>query len=145
MESAPRSGVASAIVMAFLALGVVYGDIGTSPIYTFSAIFHEGAPADPRVVLGAMSTIFWTLTSIVLVKYALVTLAADDHGEGGLVALYALISSTRVFYIHHWFIFWTLAIFTRFNHPLSVIALGLCIGIFVQGAAAYGADNVAFI
>ena len=62
-----------------------------------------------------------------------------------IVALYALISSTRVFYIHHWFIFWTLAIFTRFNHPLSVIALGLCIGIFVQGAAAYGADNVAFI
>ena len=62
-----------------------------------------------------------------------------------IVALYAMVSSTRVFYIHHWFIFWILAIFTRFNHPLSVIALGLCVGIFVQGAAAYGAESVAFV
>ena len=62
-----------------------------------------------------------------------------------IFALYALISSTSIFYIHHWFIFWVLSIFTRFNHPLSVISLGLCVGIFVQGAAAYGANTVAFV
>jgi hypothetical protein len=64
---------------------------------------------------------------------------------GGILALYALVASSRVFYIHHWFIFWLLALFTRFNHPLSAAALGLCTGIFVQGAAAYGAATVAFV
>lgn len=83
--------VASVLFFAFSAIGVVYGDIGTSPIYTFSAVFQHGAPTDPHVVLGTMSAIFWTLTSIVFVKYICITLAADDNGEGGLVSLYALI------------------------------------------------------
>ena len=91
MGPSPTNPVASAIVFAFLSIGVVYGDVGTSFLYTFASIFSGGAPTDPRVVLGVMSTIFWTITAIVGVKYALVTLAADDHGEGGIVALYALI------------------------------------------------------
>ena len=90
-HAAPRADIASVLFFAFSAIGVVFGDIGTSPIYTFSAVFQSGAPTNERVILGTMSTIFWTLTSIVLVKYILITLAADDNGEGGLVALYALI------------------------------------------------------
>ena len=86
-----KSGIAAVAFFAFSAIGIVFGDIGTSPLYTFAAVFRDGPPTDERVLLGTMSTIFWTLTSIVLVKYILITLAADDNGEGGLVALYALI------------------------------------------------------
>eukprot|EP00887_Chlorella_sp_A99_P002108 scaffold21.g2108.t1 len=71
--------------------GVVYGDIGTSPLYVYGTTFAGGPPADSQVTLGTMSTIFWTFTSIVVVKYVCITLLADDNGEGGLMALYALI------------------------------------------------------
>lgn len=72
-------------------LGVVYGDIGTSPLYVYGAVFPDGAPSDERMILGVASTIFWTITSIVLVKYIIFTMEADDNGEGGIFALYALI------------------------------------------------------
>ncbi|PSC70116.1 potassium transporter 12 isoform A [Micractinium conductrix] len=77
--------------LTFSTLGIVYGDIGTSPLYTYAAVFPDGAPDDANQVYGVCSTIFWTITSIVLIKYIIFTLSADDNGEGGIFALYALI------------------------------------------------------
>eukprot|EP00887_Chlorella_sp_A99_P003937 scaffold11.g3937.t1 len=79
------------LALAFATLGVVYGDIGTSILYTWGAVFPDGAPDDAKITLGVMSTIFWTFTSIVGIKYVVLMLMADDNGEGGLMALYALI------------------------------------------------------
>lgn len=84
-------GGLSTLSLGYSALGVVYGDIGTSPLYTLSTVFQSGSPSDPNVVLGAASMIFWTIVAIVGVKYILITLAADDNGEGGIVALWALL------------------------------------------------------
>jgi KUP system potassium uptake protein len=75
------------------ALGVVYGDIGTSPLYTIQLIFtgdHPMAPS-PLRVYGALSLIFWALALIVTLKYVLLILRVDNHGEGGIMALVALI------------------------------------------------------
>ena len=75
------------------ALGVVYGDVGTSPLYTVQLIFtgdHPMAPS-PLRVYGALSLIFWALTLIVTLKYVLLILRVDNHGEGGIMALVALI------------------------------------------------------
>ena len=79
------------ILLSYATLGVVYGDIGTSPLYVFGSIFPNGAPDDEDVILGTFSTIFWTITSMVLVKYVLIMLRADDNGEGGIIALYCII------------------------------------------------------
>jgi KUP system potassium uptake protein len=78
------------IPLALGALGVVFGDIGTSPIYAFneSAKNGDGRVAD---VLGVASLIFWTLTIVVSVKYLVVVLRADNHGEGGILALFSLL------------------------------------------------------
>jgi len=73
------------------ALGVVYGDIGTSPLYALKEVFHAGhVPASPQNVLGVLSLIFWTMTIIVSLKYVLLILRADNNGEGGLIAMLAL-------------------------------------------------------
>ncbi len=75
------------------ALGVVYGDIGTSPLYTIQLIFsgdHPMAPSPVRVY-GALSLIFWALMVVVTLKYVLLILRVDNHGEGGIMALVALI------------------------------------------------------
>jgi len=73
------------------ALGVVYGDIGTSPLYTLQLIFEGGhVSVTPGNVLGVLSMIFWTMTIIVSIKYVLLVLRADNHGEGGLIAMLAL-------------------------------------------------------
>jgi KUP system potassium uptake protein len=76
-------------VLSFQSLGIVYGDLGTSPLYVFPSVVLPGA--DERDFLGILSIILWTLTLISLVKYVLVVLRADDHGEGGTFALYSLI------------------------------------------------------
>jgi KUP system potassium uptake protein len=75
------------------ALGVVYGDIGTSPLYTVQLIFTGDHPMvpDPTRVYGAVSLIFWALAVIVTLKYVLLILRVDNHGEGGIMALVALI------------------------------------------------------
>ena len=75
-------------------LGIIYGDIGTSPLYVFSAIFREGT-IKTNVALGAMSLIFWTLTLQTTVKYVLFTLQADNKGEGGIFSLYTLVKKAR--------------------------------------------------
>jgi len=73
------------------ALGVVYGDIGTSPLYALKEVFHGGHVAvTPDNVLGVLSLIFWTMTIIVSLKYVLLILRADNNGEGGLIAMLAL-------------------------------------------------------
>ncbi|HEU5293279.1 MAG TPA: potassium transporter Kup [Burkholderiaceae bacterium] len=82
-------GVVAALTLS--ALGVVYGDIGTSPLYTLQLIFEGGhVPVTTGNVLGILSLIFWTMTIIVSVKYVLLVLRADNHGEGGLIAMLAL-------------------------------------------------------
>ena len=76
------------------ALGVVYGDIGTSPLYALKEVFHAGHVATTAEnVLGVLSLIFWTMTIIVSVKYVLLILRADNNGEGGLIAMLALATS----------------------------------------------------
>ena len=88
--SAHRSPAAVA-ALTLSALGVVYGDIGTSPLYTLQLIFEGGhVPVSPANVLGVLSLIFWTMTVIVSIKYVLLILRADNHGEGGLIAMLAL-------------------------------------------------------
>ncbi|KAJ4753061.1 Potassium transporter [Rhynchospora pubera] len=77
------------LLLGYQSLGVVYGDLGTSPLYVFSSIKLE-EPTE-RDLLGILSIIFWTLTLMGLLKYVLIVLQADDHGEGGTFALYTLL------------------------------------------------------
>jgi KUP system potassium uptake protein len=89
-SSAKRSPAALA-ALTLGALGVVYGDIGTSPLYALKEIFHGGhVPVTPHNVLGVLSLIFWTMTVVVSLKYVLLILRADNNGEGGLIAMLAL-------------------------------------------------------
>ncbi|MGV9013018.1 MAG: KUP/HAK/KT family potassium transporter [Flavobacteriales bacterium] len=72
-------------------LGIVFGDIGTSPLYVFKAVVGETSPISEQLVLGALSCIFWTLTLQTTFKYILITLQADNRGEGGVFSLYTLV------------------------------------------------------
>ena len=72
-------------------LGIVYGDIGTSPLYVFKAIVNGGIRVDNDFILGALSCIIWTLTLQTTVKYIIITLKADNKGEGGIFSLFALL------------------------------------------------------
>lgn len=74
-----------------IAFGIVFGDIGTSPLYTYNAIFHSGETIVPMKALGALSCVIWTLTLQTTIKYVLITLQADNNGEGGIFSLYALV------------------------------------------------------
>ncbi len=74
-----------------VAFGIIYGDIGTSPLYTLRAIVGPRNVIDADVVRGALSCIFWTLTLQTTVKYVILILRADNRGEGGIFALYALV------------------------------------------------------
>ncbi|XP_026446995.1 potassium transporter 7-like isoform X3 [Papaver somniferum] len=79
------------IILAFQTLGVVYGDVGTSPLYTFSVMFNKSPIKDKEDILGALSLVLYVLILIPLIKYVLVVLWANDDGEGGTFALYSLI------------------------------------------------------
>ena len=75
------------------AIGVVYGDIGTSPLYALKQVFANGhVPLTPTNIFGVLSLVFWTLTIVVSVKYVVLILRADNNGEGGLIAMLALAS-----------------------------------------------------
>lgn len=78
-----------------ITLGIIYGDIGTSPLYVMKAIIGK-EPIATDIVLGGVSCIFWTLTLQTTIKYVFITLNADNHGEGGIFALYALVRRTKV-------------------------------------------------
>jgi len=80
-------------VAVLTALGVVYGDIGTSPLYGLKQAIAAGGGAQPEAVMGVVSLIFWALFLIVGLKYAILILRADNHGEGGIVALLALLDA----------------------------------------------------
>jgi KUP system potassium uptake protein len=76
--------------LALGAIGVVFGDIGTSPLYALKEVFHGGLPIDQNHVLGVLSLIFWSLTLVVAIKYATFIMRADNKGEGGIMALMTL-------------------------------------------------------
>ena len=76
-------------------LGIVFGDIGTSPLYVMKAILHTGETINENTILGALSCIIWTLTLQTTIKYVCVALRADNNGEGGILALYALLRKMK--------------------------------------------------
>jgi len=80
-------------VAVLTALGIVYGDIGTSPLYGLKQAIAAGGGPQPEAVIGVVSLIFWALFLIVGLKYAILILRADNHGEGGIVALLALLDA----------------------------------------------------
>ena len=77
-----------------IALGIIYGDIGTSPLYVFNAIIGDKI-IDEKLILGGLSCVIWTLTLQTTVKYVILTLRADNRGEGGIFSLYALVRRRR--------------------------------------------------
>jgi KUP system potassium uptake protein len=93
---APRGGYLATLALA--ALGVVYGDIGTSPLYALRESFYgtHGIAVTPGNVLGVLSLVFWSLVIVVTIKYHVVIIRADNKGEGGVLALMALVNGSRL-------------------------------------------------
>ncbi|MCE9540438.1 MAG: KUP/HAK/KT family potassium transporter [Bacteroidetes bacterium] len=81
---------------ALITLGIIFGDIGTSPLYVLKAIVGENNVINSDTILGGLSCIFWTLTLQTTVKYIILTLRADNKGEGGIFALYALVKKAKI-------------------------------------------------
>jgi KUP system potassium uptake protein len=102
---APRSSQTATPAAALTALGIVYGDLGTSPLYTLPAVTQSvGGPLGPQAALGSLSLIFWALVVTISVKYCVFVMRADNHGEGGILALMSMIGAgwskrTRVFVV----------------------------------------------
>src|ERR1700754_1214271 len=115
-----RSGVAA---LALGALGVVYGDLGTSPLYALKQTFSDsqGLRPDPNTVYGMLSLVFWTITIVVCVKYVSLVTRADNDGEGGTMALISLVQRVG---------------------KLSARAKWLLIGLGVVGAALFFGDGM---
>ena len=90
MQSTAKKAALPAMTLA--ALGVVFGDIGTSPLYALKESFHaaHGLGITPANVLGILSIIFWTMTMVITIKYSAIVMRADNNGEGGIMALLAL-------------------------------------------------------
>src|SRR5262249_61542772 len=83
---------------ALACMGVVFGDIGTSPLYALSVAVKAtstNGQISPDAVLGVVSLIFWSLIIVISIKYAILIMRADNHGEGGILALLALVSPRR--------------------------------------------------
>jgi KUP system potassium uptake protein len=87
----PHDAAKRPAIAVLTALGVVYGDIGTSTLYGLKLAIHAGGEPTPETVMGIVSLIIWALVLIVTLKYAILVLRADNHGEGGIVALLALL------------------------------------------------------
>ena len=80
--------------MILVAIGIVYGDIGTSPMYVMKSIVEGNGGinhVDPDFIVGSLSLVIWTITLLTTVKHVLIALKADNHGEGGIFALYSLV------------------------------------------------------
>src|SRR5687768_13700067 len=90
MSSIPTKITAASLLVT---MGIVFGDIGTSPLYVMSAIIGDNQVTE-ELILGGLSAIFWTLTLQATFKYIILTLRADNHGEGGVLSLYSLIKRT---------------------------------------------------
>jgi len=92
--AAPSKLQAPAHWAALTALGIVYGDLGTSPLYTLQTMLQAtGGRLTPAVALGVLSLIIWTLIITVSIKYCVFVMRADNHGEGGILALMSLIGA----------------------------------------------------
>lgn len=91
MPAAPHSHHRLSGAGLIITLGIIFGDIGTSPLYVMKAIVGESNTIDRLVVLGGVSLVFWTLTIQTTLKYVLLTLRADNKGEGGIFSLYTLV------------------------------------------------------
>lgn len=91
MSSQPTAHKSSHLALTIAALGVVFGDIGTSPLYALKETFNpdHGMPLNQMTVLGGLSTVFWALMFVVTLKYVTLVMRADNHGEGGTMALLA--------------------------------------------------------
>src|SRR5258706_1772411 len=102
-DLAPRGSRSSKAALTLLALGVVFGDIGTSPLYAVRETLspEHGIPLNAANILGGLSTIFWALMIVVSLKYVVLIMRADNRGEGGIMALIA-IASTAVKNHPHW-------------------------------------------
>src|ERR1700716_1374954 len=88
---APRELPVTTPAAALTALGIVYGDLGTSPLYTLQAVAQAvGGTLDRDAALGSLSLIFWALVITISVKYCVFVMRADNHGEGGILALMSL-------------------------------------------------------
>ena len=95
----PKSGNKNKFFfLALAALGVVYGDIGTSPLYAVNEIFfgHANTAVNPVGVLGSISLIIWAITIAISFKYVVFVLRADSDGEGGVFALYSLLDKLKM-------------------------------------------------
>lgn len=91
MKQHPQHKVPFGAIGIIVAIGIVYGDIGTSPLYVMKAIMNALPGSHPQHIIGGVSCIIWTLTLQTTVKYVLITLRADNKGEGGILALFALV------------------------------------------------------
>ena len=90
--AAPKQSKGRLALGALAALGVVFGDIGTSPLYTLKTVLdYTGPHPDPSAVLGALSLILWTLFLVTTVKYVNFAMRVDNDGEGGIIALMTLL------------------------------------------------------
>src|SRR5690606_37838729 len=89
MEHHPNTNKITAASL-LITLGVIYGDIGTSPLYVMKAIFGHQAISE-LVIYGSLSCIIWTIFSLTTIKYVWLTLRADNQGEGGIFSLYSLV------------------------------------------------------
>lgn len=107
-------------ILCLTVLGVVYGDIGTSPLYAFRECFYgsHSVPASPENILGILSLVFWALTFVISIKYLLFLMRADNRGEGGILALLALITPARNLS----------AVQRRFLIPLGIFGAALLYG-----------------
>lgn len=90
---AKKASWRSVLVLAYQSLGVVYGDLSTSPLYVYRSTFAEDIQHSEtnEEIFGVLSFVFWTLTLVPLLKYVFIVLRADDNGEGGTFALYSLL------------------------------------------------------
>ena len=96
-EPPPEPTGKKLFLISMTALGVVFGDIGTSPLYALRECFfgHNPVPTTPENVLGILSLIFWSLVIVISVKYLVYVMRADNEGEGGILALMALLTPWR--------------------------------------------------
>jgi KUP system potassium uptake protein len=103
-------------------LGVVYGDIGTSPIYTLRECLKAGGGSSTEMVLGLLSSVFWALMIVVTAKYVLLVMRADNDGEGGIMALLGLAAHAETDQRRR------VALLKSYVIPIAIVVL---IGLFV--------------
>ena len=97
MDSNTKKKVSAATLL--VAIGIVFGDIGTSPLYVFQTITGNGTNFNRELIMGGLSAVIWTLTLLATIKYIYFALNADNNGEGGIFALFALLKSRRIKWI----------------------------------------------